>query len=159
MAQNTKSNGFFMCAIVAKNASHTLPRLPASPCRPNDVTRKHGIMEARKPIHLLPNILDTLMVLEIADIEIKPGTASQFEQAVAEAAPLFEAARGCVSMKLRRCVEQADRYQLHVQWRTLEDHTVHFRASAAFQEWRRLAGPFFATPPAVTHWGAAPVGF
>jgi heme-degrading monooxygenase HmoA len=99
------------------------------------------------------------VVLEIADIQITPGTASQFEAAVAAAAPLFKRARGCKSMALRRCVEQADRYQLHVEWQTLEDHMVHFRESDDFQEWRRLAGPFFAAPPAVTHWEVAVGGF
>jgi len=99
------------------------------------------------------------MVLEIADIVIKPGTADQFEAAVAAAAPLFRRARGCVAMSLRRCVEQADLYQLHVEWQTLDDHTVHFRNSEDFQEWRRLAGPFFAAAPVVTHWDTAVTGF
>jgi heme-degrading monooxygenase HmoA len=99
------------------------------------------------------------MVLEIADIEIKPGTSSEFEAAVAAAAPFFKSARGCVSMALRRCVEQANRYQLHVEWQTVEDHTVHFRGSDNFQEWRRLAGPYFAAPPGVTHWESSAAGF
>jgi heme-degrading monooxygenase HmoA len=98
------------------------------------------------------------MILEIADIEITPGTGSQFEAAVAAAAPLFKAARGCVSMALRRCIEEADRYQLHVEWLTLEDHTVHFRGSEAFQQWRSLAGPFFTAPPVVRHWDTAVPG-
>lgn len=99
------------------------------------------------------------MVFEIADITVIPGSAVQFEAAVAAALPLFRAAPGCMSMALRKCVEQAERYQLHVQWKTLEDHTVHFRNSAAFQEWRKLAGPFFAAPPAVTHWDLPVPGF
>jgi heme-degrading monooxygenase HmoA len=99
------------------------------------------------------------MILEIATIEITPGTSAEFERAVAAAAPLFKAACGCVSMALRRCVEQPGCYHLHVEWQTLEDHTVHFRGSEAFQEWRRLAGPFFAVPPVVTHWDTTPAGF
>ena len=36
-------------------------------------------------------------------------------------------------------------------WDTLENHTVDFRGSPAFQDWRALVGPFFAAPPAVEH--------
>jgi hypothetical protein len=38
-----------------------------------------------------------------------------------------------------------------IYWDTLENHTVDFRESAAFQDWRALVGPFFAAPPAVEH--------
>jgi hypothetical protein len=33
----------------------------------------------------------------------------------------------------------------------VEDHTVHFRGSPDFQEWRKLVGHCFASPPAVEH--------
>jgi hypothetical protein len=36
-------------------------------------------------------------------------------------------------------------------WDTLEDHTVHFRQSPAFAQWRAIVGPFFAAPPVVEH--------
>ena len=38
-----------------------------------------------------------------------------------------------------------------IQWATLENHTVDFRNSPAFLEWRAIAGPYFAAPPAVEH--------
>jgi hypothetical protein len=38
-----------------------------------------------------------------------------------------------------------------VQWATIENHMVDFRDSADFAEWRRLAGPHFASPPQVEH--------
>ncbi|MBC7617999.1 MAG: antibiotic biosynthesis monooxygenase, partial [Candidatus Saccharibacteria bacterium] len=40
---------------------------------------------------------------------------------------------------------------LQIFWGTLEDHTVGFRQSALFTEWRGLVGPFFAAPPVVEH--------
>jgi hypothetical protein len=40
---------------------------------------------------------------------------------------------------------------LMIFWDTLEDHTVHFRQSPAFAEWRAIVGPFFASPPVVEH--------
>jgi hypothetical protein len=38
-----------------------------------------------------------------------------------------------------------------VKWETLENHTVDFRGSENFAEWRALVGPYFASPPEVEH--------
>jgi heme-degrading monooxygenase HmoA len=91
------------------------------------------------------------MVLESAEILVKPGMEEQFEAGVREAAPLFRRARGCSGMRLQRGVENPRAYRLLVEWATLEDHTVHFRGSEDFQEWRRLVGPCFDGAPNVTH--------
>ncbi len=91
------------------------------------------------------------MILEIAQIDVKPGAEAEFEAAVAKAAPLFKRAKGCTGMVLQHSHEKPQRYRLFVQWATLENHTVDFRESADFQEWRKLVGPFFATPPEVEH--------
>lgn len=40
---------------------------------------------------------------------------------------------------------------LTVEWDSLEAHTVGFRQSPAFAEWRALIGPYFAEPPQVEH--------
>ena len=40
---------------------------------------------------------------------------------------------------------------LQIVWDTLEDHTVGFRQSDAFTQWRTIVGPFFAGPPTVEH--------
>ena len=47
------------------------------------------------------------------------------------------------------------RYVLLVDWDSVEAHTVGFRESAAFAEWRALIGPFFAKPPCVEHFHVA----
>lgn len=91
------------------------------------------------------------MILEMADIDVKPGAESAFEAAVGQATPLFQAAPGCRGMELHRVVETPGRYVLMVRWDTLEDHTIRFRGSEAFQRWRALAGPHFANPPDVRH--------
>ena len=91
------------------------------------------------------------MVLEIAQIDVKPGMEAEFEAGVAKAAPLFERASGCKGMTLQRSIEKPERYRLFVQWETLENHTVDFRGSADFAEWRRLVGHCFASPPEVEH--------
>src|SRR4051812_13067942 len=99
------------------------------------------------------------MVLEIAQIDVKPGLEAEFESGVSKAAALFRHAQGCKGMELQRSVEKPTRYRLFVRWETLEDHTVHFRGSADFQEWRKLVGHCFERPPEVEHTVQAMKGF
>lgn len=99
------------------------------------------------------------MIFEIAHIQIKADTHAAFEAAVTQAVPLFKGAQGCVSMHLERSIEHTDHYRLVVGWRTLEDHTVHFRGSEAFTAWRALVGGFFAGPPQVEHMNTVVSGF
>ena len=91
------------------------------------------------------------MILEIAQIDVKPGLESEFEAGVAKAAPIFQRAKGCKGLTLQRSVEKPARYRLFIQWDTVENHTVDFRGSADFQEWRKLVGHCFASPPEVEH--------
>jgi len=91
------------------------------------------------------------MIMEIAQIDVKPGMEAEFEAGVTKAAPLFKRAKGCTGMTLQRSHEKPARYRLFVQWETLENHTVDFRQSPAFQDWRALVGPYFSGPPAVEH--------
>jgi heme-degrading monooxygenase HmoA len=91
------------------------------------------------------------MVLEIAQIDVKPGMEAEFEARVAKAAPVFKRAKGCSSMALQKSVEKPSRYRLFVRWGTVENHTVDFRGSPDFQEWRKLVGHCFASPPDVEH--------
>lgn len=99
------------------------------------------------------------MILEIAQIDVKPGMEAEFEAGVAKAELLFRRAKGCNGMELQRSVEKPSRYRLFVRWATLEDHTVAFRGSGDFQEWRRLVGHCFASPPEVEHTRQAFRGF
>ena len=91
------------------------------------------------------------MILEIAQIEIKPGMEADFETGVKNAGPIFKRAKGCKGMTLQRSHEKPSQYQLFVQWETIENHTKDFRESADFQEWRKLVGHTFAAPPEVEH--------
>jgi heme-degrading monooxygenase HmoA len=91
------------------------------------------------------------MIMEIAQIDVKPGMEERFEAGVRAAAPVFKRAKGCRGMALQRSHEKPQRYRLFVQWDTLENHTVDFRGSADFQEWRKLVGDCFAAPPDVEH--------
>ena len=91
------------------------------------------------------------MVLEIAQIDVKPGMEAEFEAGFAKAVPLFKRAKGCKSLSLHRSVEKPSRYRGFIAWETVENHTVDFRGSADFQEFRKLVGHCFASPPEVEH--------
>ncbi|MBO0755984.1 MAG: antibiotic biosynthesis monooxygenase [Bradyrhizobiaceae bacterium] len=99
------------------------------------------------------------MVLEIAQIDVKPGLEGEFESGVKKAVPIFQRAKGCNGMELQRSIEKPTRYRLFVQWETLENHTVDFRNSPDFQEWRKLVGHCFVSPPEVEHVREALRGF
>jgi quinol monooxygenase YgiN len=99
------------------------------------------------------------MILEIAQIDVKPGMESQFEAGVEKAAPIFRRAKGCRSMTLERSIERPVRYRLFVRWDSVENHTVDFRNSADFQAWRKLVGHCFATAPEVEHTKEVVKGF
>jgi len=92
------------------------------------------------------------MVLELAKINIQPGTEQEFEAAFNEAIKNIAAAQGYQSHQLKRCIEDNNQYALFIHWNTLEDHTVAFRESAAFKAWRELIQPYLAGPPVVEHY-------
>jgi heme-degrading monooxygenase HmoA len=92
------------------------------------------------------------MILEIADIRIHADQQTAFDEAIQRGLDkVISKARGYRGFKVNKGVEHLDRYVLMIFWETLEDHTVHFRQSPAFAEWRAIVGPFFASPPQVEH--------
>lgn len=91
------------------------------------------------------------MILEIAEIEAKPGMETELEHGVSKALPIFRKARGFISLSFRRSIEHPQRYRLFVKWETLEDHTEIFQQSEGFQQWRALVGHCFADKPKVDH--------
>jgi len=92
------------------------------------------------------------MILELADIRIHPGQNAAFEEAVARGLKMvIPLSHGFHGYKFNRGVESPERYILQVFWDTLEDHTVGFRKSPAFAQWRAIISPFFAAAPVVEH--------
>ncbi len=92
------------------------------------------------------------MVLEIADIRIRPGEQAAFAEAIQRALKTVASrAEGMRSYKVSQGIESPERHVLQIQWDTLEAHTVGFRESPLFAEWRAIIGPFFAQPPVVEH--------
>ena len=92
------------------------------------------------------------MILEVADIRIQPGQQAAFDAAIVRGVTTVIAhAQGFRGWKVNKGIESPERYLLLIFWDTLEDHTVHFRGSERFAQWRAIVGPFFAAPPQVEH--------
>jgi len=92
------------------------------------------------------------MILEVADIRIRPGTQAQFDAAIQTAVTtVLSKAAGFRGYKINRGIESPERYLLMVFWDALEDHTIGFRGSPAFGQWRAIVGPYFAAAPSVEH--------
>ena len=91
------------------------------------------------------------MIVEHAFISIRAGSEADFEAAFEQARLVIAASKGFRSFNLSQCIETPGQYLLLVEWETLEDHTVGFRESDLFIEWRRLLSPYFESLPEVTH--------
>lgn len=92
------------------------------------------------------------MILEVAALNVRSGQSAAFEQAFAQAQTIISSMPGYLSHQLLRCLEVQDKYLLLVTWRQLEDHTVGFRQSARYQEWKQLLHHFYEAFPAVEHY-------
>lgn len=92
------------------------------------------------------------MILEVADIRIAPGQQAAFDEAIQRGLDtVLSKCQGFRGYKVNKGIESLERYLLMVFWDTLENHTVDFRQSPAFAQWRAIVGPFFAAPPQVEH--------
>lgn len=91
------------------------------------------------------------MILETAMLNVRPGQADRFETTFARAQTIIASMRGYVRYELQRCQEDDHKYALLVWWETLEDHTVGFRGSAEYGEWRTLLHHFYDPFPTVEH--------
>jgi heme-degrading monooxygenase HmoA len=92
------------------------------------------------------------MILELADIRIQPGKQAEFDAAIQRGiTDVISKSKGFKGFKVNKGMESPERYILMIFWETLENHTVDFRQSPAFAEWRAIVGPYFANPPVVEH--------
>ena len=92
------------------------------------------------------------MILEVAVLNVKVGQEQEFEAAFGKAQEIISSMQGYVSHQLQKCIEMPNRYILLVNWKTLKDHTVGFRESAQYQEWRSLLHHFYDPFPEVEHY-------
>jgi heme-degrading monooxygenase HmoA len=91
------------------------------------------------------------VILEVAVLDVKPDHESEFEAAFKNALRIIARMPGYISRDLQKCIENKSRYILLVNWKKLEDHTVGFRESEQYQEWRTLLHHFYDPFPQVEH--------
>ena len=91
------------------------------------------------------------MILEAAMLQVKRGMEAEFEATFRKASAIISSMEGYRSHELQRCLETEGKYLLLVEWATLEDHTIGFRQSKNYQEWKRLLHHFYEPFPTVEH--------
>lgn len=91
------------------------------------------------------------MILEHAVLTVVPGQEEAFEKDFDEARHIIAAADGFRTLRLARGIESPNQFVLLVEWDSLEDHTVGFRESERFVEWRNRLGDYWDPKPQVEH--------
>jgi heme-degrading monooxygenase HmoA len=91
------------------------------------------------------------VILEVATLDVRPGQTTEFELAFAKAQRIMSASPGYVRHELQCCIENTNRYVLLVWWASLEAHTIGFRQSVPYQEWKALLHHFYDPFPTVEH--------
>jgi heme-degrading monooxygenase HmoA len=91
------------------------------------------------------------MVLEAVMLQVKQGMEKEYEEAFRSASKIISSMRGYNSHELHRCMEEKGKYLLLVKWDTLESHTIGFRQSKEYQEWKKQLHHFYDPFPIVEH--------
>lgn len=91
------------------------------------------------------------MILEVAILNVIPNLTTEFEAAFAKAEKIIGSMTGYISHQLQKCIEDPSKYILLVNWTDLEAHTVGFRGSVEYQEWKALLHHFYDPFPTVEH--------
>lgn len=92
------------------------------------------------------------MILEVAVLHIIKGKTTEFELAFAKAQKIISSMKGYLGHELQKCIEHDHQYILLVKWNSLEDHTIGFRNSLEYQEWKILLHHFYDPFPVVEHY-------
>ena len=91
------------------------------------------------------------MILEAVMLHVKEGMEGDYEEAFREASDVISSMKGYISHELQRCMEVERKYLLLVRWETLEDHTIGFRQSNEYQQWKKKLHNFYDPFPTVEH--------
>ena len=93
------------------------------------------------------------MILEIASVEILSDKHIDFEKVLEMAVEtVLTKAKGFLDFELLHGIEEGDFYAFLIRWESLEDHTVGFRESDLYVQWRAIIQPYFVGAPKVNHW-------
>jgi heme-degrading monooxygenase HmoA len=99
------------------------------------------------------------VVTEFAKIQVKPGMEAKLEEGIAKSLLLFQRAKGCQGVALKRSVEDASRYWLVIKWDSMEAHTRDFIGTPDFSTFIGTVSDCFADRPQVDHVSDGWTGF
>lgn len=91
------------------------------------------------------------MILEAVILQIKNGFENDFEDDFKKASAIIASMNGYLSHELHRCIEVKGKYVLLVRWTSLEAHTIGFRKSPQYEDWKKLLHHFYDPFPDVEH--------
>lgn len=91
------------------------------------------------------------MILEAVMLQVKKDIEENYEDDFRQASKIISSLPGYISHELQRCMEVKGKYLLLVRWETLVDHTIGFRESSEYQEWKKLLHPYYDPFPVVEH--------
>jgi heme-degrading monooxygenase HmoA len=92
------------------------------------------------------------MILEVAILDVIETETAEFEINFKKAETIIASMDGYIKHQLKKCFEKSNRYILLVEWETLENHTVDFRLSHQYLEWKKLLHHFYDPFPTVEHY-------
>jgi heme-degrading monooxygenase HmoA len=92
------------------------------------------------------------MILEVAILNVIPGREDAFIKAFSKAQVIISKMAGYITHQLKRSMENASQFILLVEWEKLTDHTIGFRQSKEYQEWKGLLHHFYDPFPTVEHY-------
>lgn len=92
------------------------------------------------------------MILEVAILKVKKGLEKQFIVDFKKAGQFISSIKGYVNHSLKKCIEQDNQYILLVNWEKLENHTIGFRQSTQYLEWKKLLHHYYEPFPKVEHY-------
>ncbi|MBV1779723.1 antibiotic biosynthesis monooxygenase [Paeniglutamicibacter sp. ABSL32-1] len=94
------------------------------------------------------------MITEHALLPVISGMEDEFMSAFEQARPLISATAGFLGLQLSRSIETPGHFLLLVSWESVEAHTIGFRGSENYLEWKRLLHHFYDPFPVVEHFAA-----
>ncbi|RHW43405.1 antibiotic biosynthesis monooxygenase [Neobacillus notoginsengisoli] len=97
------------------------------------------------------------MILEAVMLQVKQGMEEEYEEVFQEASKIISSMPGYITLELQRCMEVKGKYLLLVKWETLDDHTIGFRQSKEYQEWKKQLHYFYDPFPTVEHFENVPL--
>lgn len=92
------------------------------------------------------------MIVEIAEYNAQPGKAEEFLAGLKRGMEIVRKAEGCRAICIRRQIEDRNHFTAQLEWETLEHHTVMFRGSPQFQEYRAQIAGLFVDPIVARHY-------